>query len=168
MASHASSYRRCRGAESTQRGPGMLANQGTGGRGAWQADRETFVKANTGGMYAPPHTCRLSLGRQISGYLEKGIQTPMTQGRSTKIISKMKWIRTSRLSIKNSLSPCMHARSSSWRLRLALSRLPHVKIPGRMPGACAGAPTPPQDRPTGNNTKRCKDVCLSAEARNWP
>ena len=37
-------------------------------------------------------------------YLEKGIQTPMAQGLSTKIISMIKWIRTSRLSIKNSLS----------------------------------------------------------------
>jgi len=37
-------------------------------------------------------------------YLEKGIQTPMAQGRSTKIISMIKWIRTSRLSIKNPLS----------------------------------------------------------------
>ena len=34
----------------------------------------------------------------------KGIQTPMAQGRSTKIISMIKWIRTSRLSTKNSLS----------------------------------------------------------------
>ena len=34
----------------------------------------------------------------------EGIQTPMAQGRSTKIISMIKWIRTSRLSIKNSLS----------------------------------------------------------------
>jgi len=39
-----------------------------------------------------------------SGCLEMGIQTPMAQGRSTKIISIIKWIRTSRLSIKNSLS----------------------------------------------------------------
>ena len=39
-----------------------------------------------------------------SGYLEKGIQTPMAQGRSTKIIPTIKWIRTRRLSIKNSLS----------------------------------------------------------------
>jgi len=38
------------------------------------------------------------------GYLEKGIQTPMAQDRSTKIISMIKWIRTSRLSMKNSLS----------------------------------------------------------------
>ena len=35
----------------------------------------------------------------------KGIQTPMAQGRSTKIISMIEWIRTSRLSIKHSLSP---------------------------------------------------------------
>jgi hypothetical protein len=37
-------------------------------------------------------------------YLEKGIQTPMARDRSTKIILMIKWIRTSRLSIKNSLS----------------------------------------------------------------
>ena len=38
---------------------------------------------------------------------EKGIQTSMAQGLSTKIISVIKWIRTSRLLllIKNSLSP---------------------------------------------------------------
>ena len=39
----------------------------------------------------------------VKDYLEKGIQTPMVQGRSTQIISMIKWIRTSRLSIKNSL-----------------------------------------------------------------
>ena len=44
-------------------------------------------------------------GRQISGYLKKGIEIPMEQGRSTVIVSMIKWIRTSRLSIKNSLSP---------------------------------------------------------------
>jgi len=38
------------------------------------------------------------------GYMEKGIQTPMAQGRSTKIIEMIKWIRTRRLSIKNTLS----------------------------------------------------------------
>ena len=37
------------------------------------------------------------------GYLEKGIQTPMARGWSTKFISMIKWIRTSRLSKKNSL-----------------------------------------------------------------
>ena len=35
------------------------------------------------------------------GYLEKGIQTPMAQGPSIKFISMIKWIRTSRLSMKN-------------------------------------------------------------------
>ena len=40
----------------------------------------------------------------MSGYLEEGIQIPMAQGRSTKIISMIQWIRSSRLSIKNSLS----------------------------------------------------------------
>ena len=34
----------------------------------------------------------------------------MAQGRSTKIITMIKWIRTSRLSIKNSLSNVNHAR----------------------------------------------------------
>ena len=35
---------------------------------------------------------------------QKGIQTPMAQRRSTEIISMIKWIQTSRLSKKNSLS----------------------------------------------------------------
>ena len=38
------------------------------------------------------------------GYLEKGIQTPVAQGRSTRTISMIKWTRTSRLSIKISLA----------------------------------------------------------------
>ena len=43
-----------------------------------------------------------------------GIQTPMAQGQSTKIISiKIKWIWTSRSSIKNSLS------SEGYEVRLA-------------------------------------------------
>ena len=33
------------------------------------------------------------------------IQTPMAQGRSSEVISTIEWIRTSRLSIKDSLSP---------------------------------------------------------------
>ena len=37
------------------------------------------------------------------GYLKKGIQPPMAQGRSSKFNSMIKWIRTSWLSIKNSL-----------------------------------------------------------------
>jgi len=44
------------------------------------------------------------LGEKIVGYLKKEIQTPMAQGRSTKIILMTKWIRTSRLSIKHSFS----------------------------------------------------------------
>ena len=40
----------------------------------------------------------------MCGYLKKGIQTPMAQGRSTKIISMIKWIRTRRLSRKSSLA----------------------------------------------------------------
>ena len=56
------------------------------------------------GLELPPIlqkvTCGKELGRGIQGYLEKGIQTPMAQGRSTMI----KRIRTSRLSMKKALS----------------------------------------------------------------
>ena len=38
------------------------------------------------------------------GYLEKGTLTPMSPGRSTQIVSIIKWIRTRRLAIENSLS----------------------------------------------------------------
>ena len=44
------------------------------------------------------------IGRYILGYLEKKILIPMAQGRSIKIISMIKWIRTSRMSTNNSLS----------------------------------------------------------------
>ena len=37
-------------------------------------------------------------------FLEYGIQTPMAQGRSTRIISTIKWIRTNVSSVKKSLS----------------------------------------------------------------
>ena len=40
--------------------------------------------------------------------LPRRIQTPMAQGRSTKIISIMKWVRTSRLPIKKSLFDHLH------------------------------------------------------------
>ena len=43
-------------------------------------------------------------GESIQGYLENRSQTPMAQDRSTKIISMIKWIRTSRFSITNALS----------------------------------------------------------------
>ena len=43
------------------------------------------------------------MGRYIFSYMEKGIQTPKAQGRSAEIIF-IKLIRTSRLSIQNSLS----------------------------------------------------------------
>ena len=49
---------------------------------------------------------------------EKEIQTPTAQGRSTKIISMIKWIRTSRLSIKNSLSEVLPSVAGGpWRWR---------------------------------------------------
>ena len=41
------------------------------------------------------------LERWILGYLGKGIQTPMAQGRSAKGMSMIKWIGTIRLPIKN-------------------------------------------------------------------
>ena len=49
---------------------------------------------------------RVSLAsrRETHGYLEKGVQTPMAQGRSTRIILMIKWVRVSRLSTKKSLS----------------------------------------------------------------
>ena len=47
----------------------------------------------------------------MSGYLEKGIQIRMAQGRSTKIISMIKWSRTNSLSIKNSLSRAPQGRT---------------------------------------------------------
>jgi hypothetical protein len=58
-------------------------------------------------MSSPPRKIDTRL-RQIQGYLERGIQTPMSQGRSTQIISMIKWIRTRRLSIKNFLSSPHH------------------------------------------------------------
>ena len=33
----------------------------------------------------------------MEGYLDKGMRSPMAQGRSTKVISLIEWIRTSRL-----------------------------------------------------------------------
>ena len=51
--------------------------------------------------------------------VRKGIQIPMAQGRSTEIISMIKWIRTSRLSVKNSL-----ARSLSLSLSLSTYERP--------------------------------------------
>ena len=49
----------------------------------------------------------------ILEHLGKGIQTPMAQGRSTKIISMIKWIWTIRLSIKNYLSLAVKGASPS-------------------------------------------------------
>ena len=37
------------------------------------------------------------------GYLKRRIQIPMAQGRSTEVISMIKWIQTSRRPIKKSL-----------------------------------------------------------------
>ena len=54
--------------------------------------------------FSHPDNDEGKLCRGFQGLGLKGIQTPMTQGQSTKIISTIKWIRTSRLSIKNPLS----------------------------------------------------------------
>ena len=93
------------------------------------------------------------LGKYIQGYLEKGIQPPMVQGRSTKTISMIEWIRTSRLSITNSnelsqrlmrmvvtcspISSASAARSSAigWnsvRVKLTLYSSAYVKLTWRV------------------------------------
>ena len=51
--------------------------------------------------------------------MKQGIQPPMAQGRSTKIIWMIKWIRTSRLSIKNSLSAAESESDHSLVLQVA-------------------------------------------------
>jgi len=49
--------------------------------------------------------------------LEKDIHTPMAHGQSTRIISRMSWSRTSRLSTKKSLSlACLVARRFGFRV----------------------------------------------------
>ena len=72
-----------------------------------------------------------ALARQHQGgavVLEKGIQTPITQGRSTRIISMIEWIRTSRLPIKKSLS----GRCSSTPLQhLSQKATPPQEIPSK-------------------------------------
>ena len=52
-----------------------------------------------------PEVARLVLCTRkvdIKNYMEKGIQIPKAPGRSTKVISMIKWIRKSRSSIKYS------------------------------------------------------------------
>ena len=51
-----------------------------------------------------PQPLDIDLLGRVERHPEQGIQTPMAQGGSTKIISTNKWIRTSRLSIQRSLS----------------------------------------------------------------
>ena len=46
-------------------------------------------------------------GGRCEAIWKMGIQTPMAQGWSSKILSTIKWSRNSRLSIKNSLSLCL-------------------------------------------------------------
>ena len=56
-------------------------------------------------LHPPPHVSWSGSSITIMGtYMEKGIQTPMAQGWSTKIISMIEWIRTIRLSMKNTVN----------------------------------------------------------------
>ena len=74
------------------------------------------------------HSCDLVW---MSGHLEKGIQPPMAQGRSTKIITMIKWIRANRLSIKNSpsLDRCrICGRSQESSASAGLDVLPIVSV----------------------------------------
>jgi len=57
---------------------------------------------------------RLKYDGWLQVNLEQAIQTPMAQGRSTKIISTSKWIRTSKLSMKHSLSLRVSPRQGFW------------------------------------------------------
>ena len=53
----------------------------------------------------PAHMDRTAFRGEFARHIwKKEFKTPMAQGRSTKIITMIKWIRTIRLSIKNSLS----------------------------------------------------------------
>ena len=73
------------------------------------------------------------------GYLEKGIQTPMAQGRSTKIISMIKWVRSSRLSVKNSLSAGILRGASVGSARSSLTQQGTSLLKKRTPlGPCRG------------------------------
>ena len=49
-----------------------------------------------------------------------GIQAPMAQGRSTKIITMIEWIQTRKLSIKNSLSYTEASHTSHRTAKLAV------------------------------------------------
>ena len=80
---------------------------------------------SSGGRLRSARTLPSALGRQVSVYLKKGIQTAMAQGRSTTLISMIKWIRTSRLSIKNFLFPSANeadSKTASERRRHHLTR----------------------------------------------
>ena len=62
----------------------------------------------------------------MQGYLEQGIQTPMVQGQSTKLILMIQWIRNSRLSIKNSLSDATWWVRPSTHLRPSIPTLDYI------------------------------------------
>jgi len=68
----------------------------------------------------------------------------MTQGRSTKIISMIKWIRTSRLSIQNSLSAAL----GQWSRMLIQDLLEHKvhHAVGAYTRPVPASPGPPYER----------------------
>ena len=79
--------------------------------GQWlqcQANGSNVCRVQANGSNAKP-TAPTKCLLNTSGYLEKLMQTPMAQGRSTKVISTIKWIRTISLSIKND-----HSANRGW------------------------------------------------------
>ena len=65
----------------------------TTGPGAFEDTRRAAVAHSADVM----RTGTCVRGKYIVDYLEKGVHVPMAQGRSTEVISMIKWIRTSRL-----------------------------------------------------------------------
>ena len=68
---------------------------------AVEADRKRLLSSSRGEQ----------LPEEDGEWTGEKMDTPVVQGRSTKVISTIKWIRTSRLSIKNSFSldtPVLH------------------------------------------------------------
>ena len=87
----------------------------------------------------------------------KGIQTPMAQGRSTKIIAMIKWIRASRLSIKKSISRTCTARCCWDRMSSA-----------RVDGACSKTERTERARwkTTANSAMMSSEACGYLVARS--
>ena len=72
----------------------------------------------------------LTLAREFKqGYLEMEIQSPMTQGRSTRIGSMIKWIRPSKSSTENSRCVPLKARTGTIHTCALQGYLAHEKLP---------------------------------------